>query len=264
VSFSSLLTSIVLVSFFGPLALAQVSAARDPKISGAQYLKAVRASLPKRISTEYPKVVVQASFSVSELATKTEQVVSFPESLNLHQMFNEIRDERFLSLDSKPEFPRRLSWLYPADGCFTRAEYMSRKLQGKGAPAPTKVYAFGSLRVATPNSASGIVTWWYHVVVGYKVDGQVMVFDPAIDPAAPLSLRTWLSGMVEDISNVKVSFCDANSFDPTSVCKAGDAITPESLLSQQRYYLELEWDNMLGLGKDPEKVLGNLPPWKLQ
>ncbi|MFN7454500.1 MAG: protein-glutamine glutaminase family protein [Pseudobdellovibrionaceae bacterium] len=254
----------ILLSFLvSPMASAQLSAERDPKISGQVYFKAAKASLPKIISSQAPKMVLHSTLSLQEMGQKLTGVAAYSDSQKLQTVFEEIRDERFLSADPKPEFPRRLSWLYPADGCFARAEYMSRKLQEKGLPAPTKVFAFGSLRVATPNASLGSVSWWYHVVVGYNVEGQVKVFDPAIDPVAPMNLEAWLGRMSENLNSVKVSFCDSKSFDPTSPCQPSEAVDSDSLLTLQRYYLEMEWGNMVRLGKNPEKVLGDLPPWKL-
>jgi hypothetical protein len=40
---------------------------------------------------------------------------------DLENQFHMIRDTRYLQT-SEPSFPRRLTWLYPDDGCYARAE----------------------------------------------------------------------------------------------------------------------------------------------
>ena len=35
--------------------------------------------------------------------------------------FEQVRDLRFMITKDRPNFPRRISWLYPDDGCFDRS-----------------------------------------------------------------------------------------------------------------------------------------------
>src|SRR5687768_13722043 len=61
----------------------------------------------------------------------------------MQERFENIRDKRFLTLSSEPDFPRRISWLYPKDGCFARASLFNRNAVRLFIPIPKKVLALG-------------------------------------------------------------------------------------------------------------------------
>jgi hypothetical protein len=44
-------------------------------------------------------------------------------------------------------------------------------------PVPGKIFAFGNLRVRTPNSVRGVVGWWYHVAPMVNESGRLWVLD---------------------------------------------------------------------------------------
>lgn len=180
---------------------------------------------------------------------------------DMQERFEKIRDERFLTLSNDPEFPRRISWLYPKDGCFARASLFNRNAFRLFIPVPSKVFAFGNLRVKTPNSTRGVVGWWYHVAPIVQVGTEKYVLDPAIEPERPLILKEWIERM-GDPKRIKVSICGSGTYSPGDNChKETDGL--ESRAEQtQKYYLALEERELARLGRDPEVELGDAPPWQ--
>src|SRR4051812_39981793 len=55
---------------------------------------------------------------------KPNVTVSLPNLGELQKLFERIRDERVWYWSEMEKFPRRIPWLYPADGCFLRADLM--------------------------------------------------------------------------------------------------------------------------------------------
>jgi Glutaminase len=152
-----------------------------------------------------------------------------------------------------------VSWLFPDDGCFARAEIAAQWLEERGYPKPAKIFIFGSLRAQTSHHPDGEVEWWYHVVVGYKTARGLMVFDPSVDPREPLTLKAWSDSMGD--TNVTYSFCDRNSVDPDSTCVGGAPENPAKTAAYEQDFLDQEWDRQIELGRDPTRILGDEPPW---
>lgn len=195
---------------------------------------------------------------------KNIDIVKVPEwtkRSELQKAFETVRDERFMPDADHPGFQRRMSWLYPDDGCFARAELFSQKLIEYGYPKPAKVFAFGDLSVWTQNSPMGMVSWWYHVVVGYRVGTEIFVFDPAITAEHPLPLKEWVRLMNVKADEVTISVCDSNSDDPYGPCVGSPEKTRDQAISRQSLFFGSEWNRVEILGDDPMKVLGDEPPW---
>jgi len=188
------------------------------------------------------------------------RIAPWPETQSLQSAFESIRNERFLVDDNHPDFLRRISWLYPDDGCYVRAELMSEKLQTLGFPAPTKLFVFGELVAKTRFSPEGEVRWWYHVVVAYRLRDYIMVFDPAVHSTGPLAMTDWLSRIGAG-SDSTASICDAAAVSPNSTCMGATASTPEATAQTEAHFLRSEWRRMNELELIPENVLGEMPPW---
>lgn len=177
-------------------------------------------------------------------------------------MFTQIRDERFLSTPSQPGFSRRISWLYPYDGCWIRAMLASNMSEDKGFARMAKVFAFGSLNVKTPYSTSGEVSWWYHVTGVYQNEaGDAFVFDPSMNNLRPMTLKEWLLAMVPRLPEVKVALCSGHTYGPSDDCSNNSGPSMEQAGQDLVPYLEMEWQNVSSLGKDPQAWLGDMPPW---
>lgn len=178
----------------------------------------------------------------------------------LIHLFNVIRDSRFLHTNSNPEFDRRISWLYPDDGCFARATVAGMKLSEEELLRPSKIFAFGELAVSTPYSPYGSVHWWYHVAPLVQYNGAYYVLDPALDATGPLLVLEWFSrmGLSSDLNG---AVCNSYTYDPFDSCYKATADSDSRALSDQSIYLEKEWNRVSTLGFDPYFILGKNPPW---
>lgn len=188
---------------------------------------------------------------------------SVPSTPYLEELFSDLRDERFLTVKEKPDFSRRMSWLYPQDGCWIRAALMKQLSIKWNQGTPKKLFIFGNLNVKTENAPGGSVSWWYHVVPVFKDgSGNVMVLDPAIEPKHPLLAKDWVLTQVEKLESAQLSLCSGDAYWPSSQCLDPKAGEDENANQQIMTYLDLEWRNLVDLKRDPEKELGNSPPWK--
>lgn len=190
-----------------------------------------------------------------------EAIPELSSSIELQKKFEFIRDTRFLETEN-PNFPRRLTWLFPDDGCYARAEVAKNNLADQAVTIPKKIFVFGNLSVQTVNSPYGSVQWWYHVAITYRVNRDVYVLDPALEPHRPLSIHEWNILVGGETNKVRYTICHANTFDPMADCGGADAITPQQAIDEQKSFLNSEWDRLLELDRDPNKELGEFPPWK--
>lgn len=184
-------------------------------------------------------------------------VASYEELMHL---FKVIRDSRFLHTAEKPDFVRRISWLYPDDGCFARAALSGIKLEREQLQRPAKIFAFGDLMVQTKYSREGYVTWWYHVSTAVNYMGVIYVFDPALNPERPMLVDEWY-GQMGNAANLSGSVCNTYTYDPFDSCFAADATSEINAERNQERYLDWEWDRVTDLGFDPVAFLGENPPW---
>ena len=122
---------------------------------------------------------------------------------------------------SPPNFLRRIAWLYPDDGCWwvhvvvvvvvvvttnrIRATMGLAKILNKTTTIesttttgttpepPAKLFTFGELEVATDHHPSGRVTWFWHVALVVRRRGTMYVWDPALEPRAPVEMDAWIN-----------------------------------------------------------------------
>lgn len=179
----------------------------------------------------------------------------------MQQRFQKIRDDRFLIWRRRQDFPRRISWLYPTDGCWIRAVLFNRGAFRLFAPLPNTIYAFGNLSVKTEYHRNGRASWWFHVASMVEVNKQKYVMDPMVNLKRPMLLEEWLKSM-GDPSKIKIAVCKSGTFSPLDNCEKETNGMEIDASYYQQHYLDLEWDNLKGLGKNPEKELGNEPPWR--
>lgn len=234
-----------------------LSAYRNLKVDYEVYVKRVREHNDEKFSGSSALRSARL-YKEAELATP---VIGWKSSGEMQKRFEAIRDARFMTLSSEPDFPRRISWLYPKDGCWTRAALFNRNAFRLFIPIPNKVFAFGNLRVKTPNSARGVVGWWYHVAPIVQVDETKYVLDPSIEPERPLTLDEWLSKMGNP-KKIKVAICGSGTYSPGDRCdKETDGMELRAEQTQ-KHYLELEERELRRLGRNPDVELGENPPWE--
>jgi len=189
--------------------------------------------------------------------------------------FAATRDTRYMIASDQPGFQRRISWMYPDDGCFSRAEQVDVRVAQAGKTRPAKLFVFGSygsgatLQVYTTNNPNGSVNWQYHVVPVVKNSaGEPIVFDAALSPCRPLPWKEWLLLMASDLSffdnlgaNNGVTVADSNAYYPFSLVTGEPSHASQSLSDQTNSFLPNERSRATELGRDPNVVLGSTPPW---
>ena len=234
-----------------------LSAQRKPGVSYRNYLQSAQSEVQKR-RTEPNAERAAGPWNKLDI-NSMEEWKSFQ---TVEEAFKKVRDTRFLSTPAKPKFLRRSTWLYPRDGCFARAGLAVKNLMDWKYPTAYKIFVFGDLTVNTENYPLGQVTWWFHVVPAVRFGQDIYILDPAIEQQKPLLLKRWLETMTPDLAEVSVALCDAKAYSPEDTCR----IAPESPLedwgqADQEDFLDTEWLNLQRLKRDPEKELGDFPPW---
>lgn len=164
---------------------------------------------------------------------------------SLQERFIRVRDYKFLSSNGSD---RRASWLYPDDGCYSRAAMVNRNFFRWFEPIPNKVFAFGNLRVSTHNSPYGKVGWWYHVATIVEVEGENYVIDPSIEFNHPLLLSEWVARMGNP-NKIKVAICHTGTYTPGDNCDRETKGLELSAEKVQSHYLNLEYERMKKLGR---------------
>lgn len=181
----------------------------------------------------------------------------------LFEYFQYLRDTKFFAQEGKPIHNRRISWLYPDDGCFTRAMMMAHHIFALKKIEAKKIYAFGNLRAHSDYGLDGIVRWWYHVAISFKVDNQLYVFDPSVDFNKPLTVLEWKKNITDDDDSISFSICSADTYGPDDSCDSPTKFPTDSFKQSQFLYLDYEWTRLLHLKLVPQDLLGENPPWKL-
>lgn len=176
--------------------------------------------------------------------------------------FNHVRDLRFLDDPDKDSFLRRISWLFPDDGCFARAGLVKEVIFNREATLASRIFIFGNLSVKTDNHPEGSVSWWYHTAfVGRGENGEIFVFDPALQPSAPMLVKDWVLAQVPETSEATISLCHVDTYDPSSDCNRPRS-SKENAMWDIPYYLSYERARQVQLGRDADEVLGENPPWR--
>ncbi|MGE4133848.1 MAG: protein-glutamine glutaminase family protein [Bdellovibrionales bacterium] len=250
-----------LIGFFVNSALAtdmtNHSAHREPNQDYREFMSPLMRAMGVGGGTKPNAVRMARRLSSGDLP----HAVTWNSVAEMQTRFEYLRDRRFLHQLDKPHFDRRSSWLYPDDGCFARAALANRNMSEISVPIPNKVFAYGDLRVHTANAPGGTVTWWYHVAPIVEVEGQKYVLDPAIEPHHPLKLEDWLAQMSDNPDQIEVSICESGTYVPGDDCSKKTNGVEEFAESDQQSYLEYEWDRLVDLGRQPERELGDNPPW---
>ena len=180
----------------------------------------------------------------------------------LKQGFMSGRDSRIITMEGSHLKKRRISWLYPYDGCFIRADLLGRMLEYYGYPQTKKLFVFGDLTVNTPYVYGGTVRWWFHVVIVASVDNQVYVFDPALYAEDPITLEYWINLIDNSFSNLTYTLCDSKTFLPSDRCSEPSSHSLPELLQIAKNFLYNEYYSLKSLGYNPDTELSDQPPWR--
>lgn len=205
------------------------------------------------------------------------EIVSWPNYQIIKDSFVKIRDMRYFTDEKASGFLRRITWLYPDDGCWTRASAMAKDFFGpkdnllNQLPRPAKLFVFGNLCVNTDNSPNGAVEWWYHTapIVRDAETGKEYVLDPSINPNAPTLLEDWMELVAANTNQCadgkhsvhRFAICDGYATSPGESCATAKYQDELSSMLMQKYFRADERNRQVVLNRDVEKVLGDSPPW---
>ncbi|MGK5082728.1 protein-glutamine glutaminase family protein [Bdellovibrionota bacterium FG-1] len=189
------------------------------------------------------------------------RVPTLPSLSNMYQAFARVRDSRMIEDPNHFNTLRRLTWLFPDDGCFARAAFGAQAMKNWGYVEPAKIFIYGNLTFSTPNAPQGPVHWWYHVAPIVRIKGVPYVFDPGTDPKKPLKIDEWLAHFDFDPNQLTVSICRASAYVPASPCYMSANHFETYGLRDEQSFLNLEWERVLELGKDPTEWLTGDSPW---
>jgi hypothetical protein len=127
---------------------------------------------------------------------------------------------------------------------------------------PAKIFVFGDLTLHTENSPKGQVSWWFHVApIVRSGDDELWVLDPALESKEPIMLRDWMGRLNSNVEQLKISVCNGFAYAAHSSCMNSTLEDNSVAIKNQLYFLFWEWERQTTLGRDPERVLGDYPPW---
>ncbi len=236
-----------------------VSQKRLPDESFQNAVERVSRDLQKNVKKLHVKATpLNKKVPIKDLDfSKVTEVKTYKE---LQNMFQIIRDSRFLKTKDNPDFARRISWLYPDDGCYARAAIAGVRLSSNNIARPLKIFAFGSLEVNTPYALEGSVSWWYHVALVVKYMDSYYVLDPSLNSKKPILFEEWYN-MMGHVTALKGVICNAYAYDPFDSCFEAKKDSDRKALEDEQVYLREEWLRIKALGFDPVLFLGKNPPW---
>lgn len=241
-----------------------VSQKRAPNESYEDAAERFLLTLPMKVmSGEQAPTVYEAQIDSTKINPETTNVIpQFSGLQKLKEFFFHSRDRRFMKDPMIPNFLRRITWLFPDDGCYARATLVLSELS-KNMPDEKmgSVFVFGSLNAKTSNSPSGSVTWWYHVAPVARIGDQLWILDAAIEPKEPLTFESWTQRMDLTGRSFSASFCDKNAYNPGVRCFGGPD-NSEAALADDSSFLDSERERLEQLNRDANKELGDLPPWQ--
>lgn len=223
--------------------------------------KASRMAPHSRVGTRRPKTVLEMRHSLRR-EIDLRWIPEYKSESEVNEAFTRIRDLRFLEGSRDKDFLRRISWLYPRDGCWVRAEVAVRTLEQEWKyPRPGKLFVFGNLQVKNPYLRRGAIRWWYHTAPAVRVGQEIFLLDPSLNLHAPSRLDDWLSYMSPHVSALQVAVCHPHSTVPRQACEPKKEAAEKHVFDTQKWYLDKEWQNLIWLRRDPKKELGDSPPW---
>lgn len=255
---------LILALFLTSQAFGAVSAVRH---YNEPYEVARNRNMPEYFADAIPTPGVNVSSRSVEDESKRigdlqiDKVAEIANELELNLYFKFIRDTQFFNIATDP-FPRRISWLYPDDGCYVRAEIAYRLAEKNHYAIPSKVFVFGNLRVKTANAPGGSVGWWYHVAPAFRVQNEIYILDPAMNPEGALKIADWNERMKSYPNQTNMfSICSEKAMYPSDKCSRTTSYAYKSVESDQFSFLKLEWKRLVQLKRNPNEELNQNPPW---
>ncbi len=180
----------------------------------------------------------------------------------IYNGFTSVRDERFLFAKNQSDFARRIPWLYPDDGCYTRSALQGIELGKLGYTRPSKIFVFGDLELRTPNHPDHLVTWWYHQANAVSDGKNIWILDPAVEAKRPIHLIEWLTSITRKPDSTFIAICSSYTYSPSHPCFTATPDFEKGAEKDIKEYLDEEWNRVKDLKRNPDRELGDSPPWK--
>lgn len=261
---------------------------RYDSISASRHLRQdwhIKANMSRPKKSHLPQATLDMGTPWKDISRRQEllqTVATWPNYKIIKSNFAKIRDLRYFTDEAMPGFMRRLSWLYPDDGCWTRTGAIFKSFFGplnnvvNAYSRPSKIFAFGNLCLNTPNTPTGRISWWYHfaAIVRDAETNQAYVLDPSVDATAPLPVEKWVESISSNTGSCSqgqnsissFSICNGYGTNPFDRCELTSSIDFENEIRAEifdKYFRKFERNRQLELGRDPNKVLGDTPPWQI-
>jgi len=242
----------ILVSISVSAAPHRLSAARAPQQDWKELTK--KSVGPRLLDTPIDKARPLPNVDFNNVIKLTDYAA-------VEAAFQKTRDVRFLRDPEDANFMRRISWMYPDDGCFARSSLVIQKLEESDQKVFSKIFVFGNLSVQSSNALWGSVEWWYHVAPIVTDGTEKYVLDPAVDASRPLKLMEWI-GRISPHDAVSLAVCKGHTYEPEdSSCDSPLETGDDIATMDQLYFLPDERQRLYDLGRDADKELGDFPPW---
>jgi hypothetical protein len=207
-----------------------------------------------------------AWMSRRQLAQLSETIARLPAvpEAEIVALFERIRDERIYPWSlGGTSFPRRITWLYPDDGCFARADVFIHRAGTEGRRM-AKVFAFGDLLLPTAYHPERQVSWWFHVApLVRSTGGTALVLDPAIEPERPLPVAEWAARFGLAATAPGFAVCSTATYGPEDACREPhEGLSMSDSVGILDDFFDVEWRRVRALGLQPDRLLGADPPWQ--
>lgn len=219
---------------------------------------------------EQPTLPTVESSAVASQQLVTTRVTTWTDA-QLASGFALVREDTRFRDYSAFELPRRLPWLYPVDGCYTRALHANEILEEAGYPRPNTIWTFGNLVAKTKFHPTGTVAWSFHVAAVVQTPSGVYVLDPAIEGRHAIRLKDWIEAqrvaagdeILANICSGYTARTDRECFHPTTSENAERYRADLDLFRSyiEKSYLSAEYQNLKSLGFDPDAWLETTGPW---
>jgi hypothetical protein len=235
-------------------------------------------SLARKIQND--KSIESTSIPWNDLVNRNKllnSVIAWPDYATIQSIYTYIRDLRYFTDIDNSHFKRRITWLYPDEGCWSRAAAFIKDFFGSiNNPVatfhrPSKIFAFGNLCVNTKNNSDGYVSWWVHIapVIRDNQTNAIYVLDPAVEPKHPLPVTEWITKIADNTGAcadelhtiTKINICNGYGIVPWDVCDTAPASQESYAMLEQMLHMKHEKSMQIQIGNDPIKTLGDSPPW---
>ncbi len=177
----------------------------EVKLSGSHALHPVSPRVPLKVGDWYELAIASGSgviLAVIEVATPIPPEPTSTYSIDLSTLPS-VSGEDAKAFFSKVRRQPHIPFQYPENGCFARAQEMSRLIEQFFDPntadvVVAKIWNFGRFRVNSENHPHCQARWHYHVAPVVKTDAGLLVIDPSLFDQ-PVDIAGWRHKQVNSV-----------------------------------------------------------------